>query len=138
MKVAQYGTTIVVIHAIAHTLHGLAHAKIPIPLSLPQSLFIGIVIVLVPVISAALLWTRFFRIGLWLLLSSLFGAILFGFYNHYVVISPDHVSQVAFAGWGVLFQLTAILILLIDGLGCWVSLQALKTMPEATSAADLS
>lgn len=134
MKIAQYGTAIVIVHVIAHTLHGLAHAKIPIPLSLSQSLFIGIVIMLMPIISAALLWTRFSRIGVWLLLGSLLGAILFGLYNHYIVISPDNVFQVAFTGWGLLFQLTAILTLIIDGLGCWVGILALKTMPQATSA----
>ena len=138
MKVAQYGTAIVIVHAIAHTLHGLAHAKIPISLSLSQSLFIGIVIILIPIIAAALLWTRFFRIGLWFLLSSLFGAIVFGLYNHYLVISPDHISQVAFARWGLLFQLTAALTLIIDGWGCWVSIRALRIMPKATSSVNLS
>lgn len=137
MKTAQYGTAIVIVHAIAHTLHGLAHANIPIPLSLPQSLFIGIVIILIPIVAAALLWTRFSRIGLWLLLSSLFGAIGFGLYNHYIVISSDHVSQVAFTGWGLLFQITAALTLIIDGWGCWVSVWALKTMPEAPRNVNL-
>lgn len=138
MKAAQYGTAIVIIHAIAHALHGLAHAEIPIPLSLSQDVFIGIVIMLMPIISAVLLWTRFSRIGFWLLLSSLFGAILFGLYNHYIVISSDHVSQVSFTRWGLLFQLTAVLPLIIDGLGSWVSIRALKTAPEAISASHLS
>ena len=113
MKVAQYGTTIVIIHAIAHGLHGLAHEEIPIPLSLLQSVFVGVVILLVPIIAAVLLWTQFDRIGSWLLLSSMIGAILFGIYNHYIVISPDHVSHVSFVGWGWLFQVTAILTLIV-------------------------
>lgn len=137
MKVAKYGTTIVIIHVITHALHGLAHAKIPIPLSLSQGLFIGIVIMLMPVIAAALLWTRLSRTGLLLFLSSLFGATLFGLYNHFIVLSPDHVSQVAFTGWGLLFQLTAVLTLIIDGWGCWISMRALKTMPQAASASNL-
>jgi hypothetical protein len=127
MKIANYGTTIVIIHAIAHGLHGLAHQKIPIPLSLFQSLFIGIVILLAPIIAAVLLWTQFSRLGSWLLLSSMIGAIAFGIYNHYIFISPDHVSHVAFTDWGMLFQITAILTLIIDGLGCWISILALKT-----------
>ncbi|MEH2012397.1 hypothetical protein [Nostoc sp.] len=63
MKIAQYGTIIVVIHAIAHGLHGLAHTEIPIPLSLLQSLFIGAVILLTPIIAAVFLWIPFDRIG---------------------------------------------------------------------------
>ncbi|MBR8832544.1 MAG: hypothetical protein DSM106950_00490 [Stigonema ocellatum SAG 48.90 = DSM 106950] len=130
MKVAQVGTAIVVIHAIAHTLHGFAHAEIPVPLSLLQIWFVSVVILLGPVISAALLWTQFYRIGNWLLLSSMTGAILFGLYHHFIVISPDHVSQVAFTGWGLLFQITAILTLIIDGLGIGMSVWTLKTIQQ--------
>jgi hypothetical protein len=126
MKVVQYGTAIVVLHSIAHGLHGLTHVQIPVPLSLLQLVFIGIVIWLVPIIAAALLWTPFYRIGGWLLLSSMVGAVLFGIYNHFIVISPDHVSQVSFTGWGLLFQLTAILTLIVDGLGSWIGYWAVN------------
>jgi hypothetical protein len=128
MKVAQYGTAIVVFHTIANGLHGLAHVEIPVALSLLQSLFVGIVIFLIPIIAAVLLWTQFYRIGSWLLLGSMAGSLLFGIYYHFIVISPDHVSQVSFAGWGLLFQGTAILILIVDGLGGGVGVWALKTI----------
>ncbi|BAY49375.1 hypothetical protein SAMD00079811_70040 [Scytonema sp. HK-05] len=103
MKIAQYGTAIVVMHALTNGLHGLAHVEIPVRLSLVQSLFVGIVIFPTPIIAAVLLWTQFYRIGSWLLLSSIAGSLLFGIYNHFIVISPDHVSQVSFEGWGLLF-----------------------------------
>jgi hypothetical protein len=134
MKMAQYGTTIVILHVITHGLHGLAHGEIPVPLSLIQSLFIGVVILLIPIIAAILLWTEFNRLGIWLLLSSLTGAILFGIYNHLIMISPDHVSHVSFEGWGLLFQVTAFLTLIVDGLGCWFSLWALKLIPQSEKA----
>jgi hypothetical protein len=130
MKVAQYGTTIVVIHAIAHGLHGLAHQQIPVPLSLFQAVFVGVVILLAPIIAAVLLWTQFYRIGSWLLLYSMAASIMFGIYNHYIVISPDHVSHVSFVGWGLVFQVTAILTLIVDGLACWISISALKAVPQ--------
>ncbi|HEY9604401.1 MAG TPA: hypothetical protein V6C85_22485 [Allocoleopsis sp.] len=130
MKVAQYGTTIAVIHAIANGLHGLAHTEIPVSLSLLQSLFVGVVIFLTPIIAAILLWTPFYCIGSWILLSSIAGSLIFGLYNHFIVISPDHVSQVSFQGWGLLFQVTAYLILIVDGLGCWISVLALKTTTQ--------
>lgn len=130
MKIAQSGTAIVVLHAIAHGLHGLAHVKIPVPLSSLQSVFIVVVIFLAPIIAAILLWTKGDRIGNWLLLGSMAGAILFGIYNHLIVISPDHVSQVSFASWGLLFQITAALTLIVDGLGCWIGVWGLKSIPQ--------
>lgn len=130
MKIALYGTMIAVIHVIANGLHGLAHVEIPVPLSALQSLFVGIVIFLTPIIAAVLLWTKFYRIGSWLLLGAIAGSLFFGLYNHFIVISPDHVSQVSFDGWGLLFQVTAYLILIADGLGCWISVWALKTIQQ--------
>ncbi|WP_298907278.1 hypothetical protein [uncultured Nostoc sp.] len=130
MKIAQYGTAIVVIHTLINGLHGLAHVEIPVSLSLLQSLFVGIVIFPIPMIATVLLWTQFYRIGSWLLLSSIAASLLFGIYNHLLVISPDHLSQVSFAGWGLLFQITAILILIVDGFGCWIGIWALKTIQQ--------
>ncbi|AVH68979.1 hypothetical protein [Nostoc sp. 'Lobaria pulmonaria (5183) cyanobiont'] len=130
MKIAQYGTTIAVIHAIANGMHGLAHVEIPVGLSLLQSSFVVVVIFLTPIVAAVLLWTQFYHLGSWLLLGSMAGSLLFGIYNHLIVISPDHLSQVSFAGWGLLFQITAILILIVDGLGCWIGGWALKTIQQ--------
>jgi len=81
MKIAQHGTTIVVMHAIVHGLHGLAHKELPVPLSLLQALFVGVVVILAPIIAAGLLWTPFYRIGSWLLLSSIAGSLLSEIYN---------------------------------------------------------
>lgn len=135
MKIVQYGTAIVVFHVIANGLHGLAHVEIPVALSLHQTLFVGIVIFMIPIIASVLLWTQFYRIGSWLLLGSMAGSLFFGLYNHFIVMSPDHVSQVSFAGWGLLFQVTAFLILIVDGLGCGVGVWAIKTIQKGEQEA---
>jgi hypothetical protein len=134
MKIAQYGTAIVVMHALLHGLYGFAHHEIPVPLSMLQGLFVGVVVILAPIIAADLLWTLFYRIGSWLLLGSMAGSLLSAIYNHHLVISPDRVSQVSFEGWGLLFQLTAYLMLITDGLGCWISVLALKTIQPTEKA----
>jgi uncharacterized membrane protein len=126
MKIAQYGTAIVALHVITNGLHGLAHIEIPVALSQLQSSFVAIVIFLIPIIAAVLLWTLLYRAGSWLLLGSFAGSLLFGLYNHFIAISPDHVSQVSFVGWSLLFQITAYLILIVDALGCWFGTWALK------------
>lgn len=134
MKIAQYGTAIVVMHVIVHGLHGFAHHEIPVSLSLLQGLFVGVVVILAPIIAAGLLWTPFYRIGSWLLLGSMAGSLLSAIYNHHLVISPDHVSQVSFEGFGLLFQVTAYLMLIVDGLGCWISGLALRTIQSPEKA----
>lgn len=125
MLLARYGTVVVVIHAIVVALHGLAHQKIPVPISLAQSLFVGIVIVLAPIAAAILFWTPFYCTGCWLFFGTMTGAILFGIYNHFIAITPDHISQISFEGWGLLFQVTAILLLITEG--CGVALWTLNT-----------
>jgi hypothetical protein len=130
MQLAYSLTTVVVIHAIVVTLHGLAHQKIPVPLSLLQSLFVGIVIVLTPIAAAVLLWTSFYRIGRWLFLGSMMGALLFGIYNHFIVMSPDHISQIPFEGWGVMFQMTALLLWVTEGIGCGVGIWAVNPIRQ--------
>lgn len=125
MQFAQYVTTIIVIiHGIVVALHGLAHQQLPVPLSLVQSLFVSAVIVLAPMMALILVWTPFYRAGIWLLLFSMTGSLLFGIYNHFIVITPDHISQIPFKGWGLLFQITALLLLLTEGLGCGVGIWA--------------
>lgn len=130
MKIAQYGTAIVILHLLTNGLHGLAHVEIPVALSLLQSSFVIGVIFLSPIIAAVLLWTPLYRIGCWLLLSAMAGSLLFAIYNHLIAISPDHVSQVSWQGWGLLFQITAYLILVVNGLGCWFGVWALKPLQQ--------
>jgi len=93
---------------------------------------VGVVVILAPIIAAGLLWTPFYRIGSWLLLGSIAGSPS-AIYNHHLV-SPDHVSQVSFEGWGLLFQVTAYLMLIVDGLGCWIGVLALRTIQPPEKA----
>jgi hypothetical protein len=130
MRVAQYGTIVVVIHAIVGILHGLAHLNLPVPLSLFQILFVGAVIMLAPIVAASLLWTSLAQLGRWLFFVSMTGALLFGIYNHFIAISPDHISQIPYVGWGALFQVTALLLMITEGIGCGVGLWALNPMQQ--------
>jgi hypothetical protein len=52
--------------AIVHVTHGFAHKEIPVPFSLLQSLLVGVVVTLAPIIAAVLVWTQFYRIGSWI------------------------------------------------------------------------
>lgn len=137
-KIARSGTALVIVHTIINGLHGLAHVKIPVPLTLPQSLFVEIVILPIPIIAAILLWTEFYRLGSWLLLTAITGSLLFGTYYHFVAMSPDHVSEVSFTGWGLLFQVSAVLIFIVDGFGCWLVIWAVKTIQQLEESYESS
>jgi hypothetical protein len=132
MQLTYIVTTVVVIHTIVVILHGLAHQTIPVPLSLLQSLFVGAVIVLAPMGAVSLLWASFDRLGHWLFFASMTGALLFGIYNHLIRLSPDHVSQISFEGWGVLFQVTALLLLVTEGIGSGVGVWTLNLIRQKT------
>jgi hypothetical protein len=129
-SIIRYGTIVVLIHTIVVALHSLAHEKIPVPLFARQSLFVGSMIVLAPIAAMILLWTPLQLAGSWLLLSSMAGAMLFGVYYHLIVISPDHISQIPFAGWGIRFQITAMLLFFTEGLGCAIGAWALSALQQ--------
>jgi hypothetical protein len=118
--IAAYGTAIVLAHLLIAIVHGMAHADLQIGLSTMQKLFVVLVINICPLAAMVLLWTRNQRAGLWLLSLSMFASLLFGVWNHFVVSGPDHVGEVA-PGWmGHLFQITAVLLALIEAAGGWL------------------
>ena len=86
-------TGLVAIHLAASIWHGSAHTQLAITLTPEQSLFVYVVIVMAPVAAAALVWTRHFSVGVWVLFLSMLGALLFGVYHHYIVVSPDNIGH---------------------------------------------
>jgi hypothetical protein len=90
MKVAL--TTLVVIHLVASLWHGDAHTTLEIHLPDLKNLFVYIVIVAGPVAGAALMWTRHSALGAVLIVLSMVGALIFGVYHHYILVSPDNIA----------------------------------------------
>ena len=85
-------TGLVAVHLAATLWHGSLHSRLSINLSPSQTLFIIIVILMAPIVAAALVWTRYVSIGLWLFFLSMLAAFLFGAYHHYVMVSPDNIN----------------------------------------------
>jgi hypothetical protein len=127
-SIARYGTIIVIIHALAVILHGLAHREIPVPLSPFQHWFVASIIVVAPIAAMILLWTPLQQLGSWLLLCSMAGALLFGVYHHFIVLSPDRISQVPLTDGGIVFHITAILLSLTEGIGCAIGAWGVSTL----------
>ena len=104
---AKYVTAIVVAHLLVNIAHGLAHRELRVGLDPPASIFVIVVLLVSPLLAMALLWTTKKQIGLILLSLSIFGSLLFGFYHHFLVASPDHVRLQPASAWGIAFVLTA-------------------------------
>ena len=84
-------TGLVAVHLAASLWHGSLHTQLSINLSAWQTIFVLLVIVIAPVVGAALVWTRYSSSGLWLFFLAMLGSFLFGVYHHYVLVSPDNI-----------------------------------------------
>jgi hypothetical protein len=118
-------TIVVLAHLVVNLLHGNAHTSLGVGLSSWQTAYVLSVILLAPLLALVLSFTRYARAGLWLLLLSMLGSLIFGFLYHYIIISPDHVSHLPAGDARGLFRMTAVLLLITEALGVVVAALAL-------------
>ncbi|MFY9611802.1 MAG: hypothetical protein WAU45_24715 [Blastocatellia bacterium] len=86
-------TGLVAIHLTATLWHGSAHTQLDIGLPPEKTIFVYVVILIAPIVAAGLVWTRYVSVGLWMFFLSMLGALLFGSYHHYVLVSPDNIGH---------------------------------------------
>ena len=55
----------------------------------------------------------------------MFGSLLFGLYHHFLVASPDHVRSQPASAWGIIFVVTAYLLLITEAIGAYVGVHFL-------------
>jgi hypothetical protein len=123
-------------HAVVVWLHGEAHQNLGVDtFDWLGDLFIYVVILAAPIVSLILLWTRFQASGIWLLLGSMAGSLIFGSYNHFVAITPDHVSHLPAGEAQTPFRITAFLLVVVEIVGCWIAWRALYHKRRALAKA---
>lgn len=120
-------TIAVVAHLIVVLVHGQAHTQLGVGLSDWQQLYVLAVIMLAPLLALALSFTRYAKTGLWLLLVSMLGSLIFGACYHFLIISPDHVAHLPLGEARGLFRSTALLLLITEAFGVVVAALALRT-----------
>src|SRR5438477_13150113 len=86
-------TALVVVHLAATIWHGDAHTRLAIELPPEKTIFVFVVILIAPIVAAGLVWTRYISISLWVFFLSMLGALSFGAYHHYVLVSPDNIAH---------------------------------------------
>lgn len=114
-------TLLVAAHLIISAVHGTAHRGAHVPLSLAGNLFVFVVILAGPLVGVAVMW-RLERAGAAIIAVAMAGSFIFGFLNHFVLASPDHVAHVA-TSWRPLFATTAVLLAVTEALGFVLALR---------------
>ena len=132
---AKYATATVVGHLLVNIVHGLAHRELHVGLAPLAPIFVIVVVLVFPLIATALLWTVEKRLGLILLLLSMFGSLLFGLYHHFLAVSPDHVHSQPASAWGTTFVVTAYLLLITEAIGTYVGVNFLWIAKESSNKA---
>ena len=89
---------LVAIHLAVTVWHGNAHTELAIALPPLKNAFVLAVILIAPLVAAALVWTRYVLLGLWMFFLSMLGALLFGAYHHYILVSPDNIGHLPHGG----------------------------------------
>ncbi len=121
-RAVKYGTAVVLAHLVVNIIHGAAHRELHVELGPAAMLFVVSVILLCPLIAIIRLWASKRRLGLVLLALSMVASLVFGLYNHFVVMGPDNVGQQAPGRWGTAFALTTYLLSLTEAIGTYMSL----------------
>jgi len=122
----KYVTVLVVAHLFINMVHGAAHRELHVILPPASMTFVIVVILLNPLLALALLWTPQKRVGLLLLTVSMAASSVFGLYHHFLVRSADHVSAQLPGPAGIVFLVTAYLLLITEGLGTTLGLYFLR------------
>ena len=105
----------VLLHLVVSIVHGDAHSKAHVALSSAGTVFVVVVIIAGPLIGLGLAWPAP-RAGASVIALTMAGSLIFGLVNHFVLASPDHISQVD-PQWRPLFTTTAIMLAVTEALG---------------------
>lgn len=108
---------IVAVHTAIGLWHGAAHVHVPVPLTGLQQAFIGVIIVLLPVVGACLLWSRWRLAAAWLITLAMLASLIFGLLNHFVLDSVDNVVSVPEHEWRHGFVFSAAMVAVSETAG---------------------
>jgi hypothetical protein len=107
-----------------NAIHALAHSGANIWLSFLGNAFVVVVILIAPLVSLFLFHTaRLEWLGALLLFLSMLAAFLFGVWNHFLLSGSDNIWHVPPGVWQQPFQVTAVLLTILQaagiGIGIW-------------------
>jgi hypothetical protein len=118
---------IVCLDLAVNFIHALAHINANIWLSILGNVFVVGVILIAPLVSLFLLHTaRLEWLGALLLFLSMLAAFLFGVWNHFLLPGSDNIGHVPPGVWQQPFQVTAVLLTILQGAGAGIGIWCLS------------
>lgn len=108
---------IIINHLAVLYWHGLSHTHAPVPTTLAQDTIIYSIIIAAPLIGLVLLYSQQRRVGYTVIAIAFFVACLFGVLNHFVLRGVDHISQVPAGDWQLSFQVSSLLLAILESAG---------------------
>ena len=118
-RIPLTATVVVALNLVIATVHGLSHARAEVLLEPWQMAFVVLTVYALPVLAVVLYWAPTRRTGAALLAGTMLASLLFGLYFHFVADTPDHVSHRDPGRAGMLFLVTAVLLVPAEALGAW-------------------
>ena len=131
--IACVSALVLIHHGIAYH-HGNQHTALAIEMAPWQTGFINGVILVLPLLGVAVMWTGWRRVGAYAVTIGMLGALVFGVVHHYMLVSPDHISHLPTAEAHVhnSFIWTAGAIAMLEGLAAGLAAFVAGAGPAAT------
>ena len=137
IPIVRYSILVVLAHIIIAGLHGIAHHQAGVSISDFQSAYVFLVTLAAPIAAAVMLFLnkpKVQRAGAWLLLVSMLSSLLFGLVYHVLLPGSDNIFTVIMheplLDGAVFFTSTAILLVIVDGVGAWVGARATRMVAK--------
>jgi hypothetical protein len=136
LPIVRYAILVVLAHTVINGIHGIAHQQLGVSISNFQSAYVFMVTLVAPIVGVVMLLfldkPKILLGGAWLLFVSMLASLLFGIVYHTVIPSSDNIFTVMQnpSLYSVVFISTAILLLIVEGVGTWVGAKAIHMMAK--------
>ena len=124
-------------HLLAHSLHGIPHAAIPVVLDPVLTASVVFFMFLLPIAGFILAWRGAVRFGVALFSTAMAVSLLLAGVLHFVIPNPDHVASIPTGPWRLPFQASAILLVIPDVIGTVIGVSLWRSL-DGSDGEDIS
>ena len=133
-KLYTYATLVVLAHAVVVSWHLELLARRDAALRVDQVPLFAALANIIPLLALMSFWAHFPKLGAWLLLC-LAVPLAIGGYSHFLSPGSDNVFKMAGGELTFAFRVSAVLLWLLESLGCWLSVQILRRSSRSVASA---